>query len=71
VHDLGADGRGDGAIVEAILGMAAALGKSVVAEGVETEGQLARLVALGCDYAQGFGLARPLPADALEALLRA
>jgi diguanylate cyclase (GGDEF)-like protein len=71
VHDLGADGRGDGAIVEAILGMAAALGKSVVAEGVETEGQLARLVALGCDYAQGFGLARPLPAEALEALLRA
>jgi diguanylate cyclase (GGDEF)-like protein len=70
VGDLGEDGRGDGAIVEAILGMAAALGMRVVAEGVETEGQLERLVALGCDYAQGFHLARPLPIGELEALLQ-
>ena len=41
-----------------------------IPEGVETEGQLARLSALGCDYAQGFLLSRPLPAAEIEALLR-
>jgi diguanylate cyclase (GGDEF)-like protein/PAS domain S-box-containing protein len=71
VAGLGDDGDGDGAIVEAIVGMARALGMHVVPEGVETAGQLARLAAIGCDYAQGFHLARPLPADGLEALLRA
>jgi EAL domain-containing protein (putative c-di-GMP-specific phosphodiesterase class I) len=40
----------------------------VVPEGVETAGQLARLTELGCDFAQGFHLSRPLPAAALEAL---
>ena len=39
-------------------------------EGVETAGQLARLTALGCDFAQGFHLSRPLPAAEIEALLR-
>jgi diguanylate cyclase (GGDEF)-like protein/PAS domain S-box-containing protein len=70
VNGLGEDGRGDGAIVEAIVAMARALGMHVVPEGVETAGQLERLVAMGCDYAQGFHLSRPLtPAD-LEALVR-
>jgi diguanylate cyclase (GGDEF)-like protein len=69
VHDLGADGRGDSAIIEAIVGMAHALGMRVVPEGVETPGQLERLVELGCDYAQGFHLARPLPAAAIGELL--
>jgi len=62
VHDLGEDGRGDAAIVQAIIGMARALGLVVVPEGVETEGQLVRLIELGCQYAQGFHLGRPLPA---------
>ena len=70
MHDLGEDGRGDDAIVQAIIGMAKALGMRVIPEGVETAGQLARLTELGCDYAQGFHLARPLAAAAVEALLR-
>ncbi len=70
VMGLGEDGDGDGAIVEAIVGMARALGMGVIPEGVETEGQLDRLRALGCDHAQGFLLSRPLPAVELESLLR-
>ena len=70
VADLGEDGQGDAAIVEAIIGMAKALGMRVVPEGVETAGQLARLIELGCDFAQGFHLSRPLPAAEIEALLR-
>jgi diguanylate cyclase (GGDEF)-like protein len=68
VADLGEDGAGDAAIIQAIIGMAQALGMRVVPEGVETAGQLARLTELGCDFAQGFHLSRPLPAAALEAL---
>jgi diguanylate cyclase (GGDEF)-like protein len=70
VMGLGEAGDGDGAIVEAIVGMARALGMGVIPEGVETEGQLARLSAIGCDHAQGFLLSRPLPAEAIEDLLR-
>ena len=47
-------------IVRSILALAHNLGLEVVAEGVETREQLERLKALGCDYAQGFLLARPL-----------
>ena len=70
VSDLGRDGHGDAAIVEAIVGMARALGMRVIPEGVETAGQLERLVELGCDFAQGFHLSRPLAGPQLEALLR-
>ena len=70
VADLGEDGTGDDAIVQAIVGMAKALGMRVIPEGVETAGQLARLTELGCEYAQGFHLARPLAAADLEVLLR-
>ena len=70
VADLGEDGQGDSAIVEAIIGMAKALGMSVVPEGVETAGQLARLTELGCEFAQGFHLSRPVPAAEIDALLR-
>jgi EAL domain-containing protein (putative c-di-GMP-specific phosphodiesterase class I) len=51
--DLEGDQR-ELAIVEAVIGLAHALGLTVVAEGVETEGQLRILEALGCDRAQGF-----------------
>jgi diguanylate cyclase (GGDEF)-like protein len=47
------------AIIRAILGMAHGLGLEVVAEGVETEAQLTRLVELGCTIAQGYYLGRP------------
>jgi diguanylate cyclase (GGDEF)-like protein/PAS domain S-box-containing protein len=62
VAGLGAEG-GDEAIVAAIIRLAHTLGLEAVAEGVETPAQLARLRALGCNLAQGFYLARPMPAD--------
>jgi EAL domain-containing protein (putative c-di-GMP-specific phosphodiesterase class I) len=56
------------AIVEAIVGMARALGAEVVVEGVETEEMLAALRTLGCDYAQGWLVGMP---QTLEELLAA
>jgi EAL domain-containing protein (putative c-di-GMP-specific phosphodiesterase class I) len=55
--------RGDAAIVDSTIKLAHSLGLSVVAEGVETEGALRVLEQLGCDLAQGFHIARPMPAD--------
>ena len=40
-----------------------------MAEGVETDDQLAKLRTLGCDAAQGFLLGRPVPQDEVDALL--
>jgi EAL domain-containing protein (putative c-di-GMP-specific phosphodiesterase class I) len=51
------------------VGIGAALGLDVVAEGVETSAQLAVLESLGCGYAQGFLLSRPVSLAALCALL--
>ncbi len=65
VRDIGADPEHE-AVVRAIVSLGHALGKEVVAEGVETEAQLAFLRALGCDAAQGFLLARPRPAAELD-----
>jgi EAL domain-containing protein (putative c-di-GMP-specific phosphodiesterase class I) len=50
------------AVVDAIVGLAHALGVRVVAEGVETAVQHEALVALGCDALQGFHFGRPVPA---------
>jgi EAL domain-containing protein (putative c-di-GMP-specific phosphodiesterase class I) len=55
------------AIVSAVIRLAHELGLRVVAEGVETLAQRDILVGLGCDELQGFYLARPMPAEALEA----
>jgi diguanylate cyclase (GGDEF)-like protein/PAS domain S-box-containing protein len=57
------------AIVSAIINLARALRIYVVAEGVETEEQAARLYALGCDEAQGYLFSRPLPAEEISRLL--
>lgn len=57
------------AIVTAILRLSRALGRVAVAEGVETEAQHRFLADEGCPLAQGFLLARPLPAQGVEALL--
>ncbi len=64
VDGLGDDPE-DTAIVTAIISLGRALGLRVVAEGVETERQLAELRRLGCDRAQGFMFARPGPAARL------
>ena len=58
-------------IAETIITMAHALGKEVVGEGVETEEQLSFLREHGCDLAQGFYLARPLPVSDVTELLQA
>jgi diguanylate cyclase (GGDEF)-like protein/PAS domain S-box-containing protein len=61
----------DSAIVTAVLGLAAAVGMTTVAEGVETEGQLARLRELECPLVQGYHLGRPCGRDeAAEAVER-
>jgi len=69
VRDLTID-PDDAAIVTAIVAMARSLGVEVVAEGVETEEQLAELRRLGCHRAQGYYLARPMNAAAVARLLR-
>jgi EAL domain-containing protein (putative c-di-GMP-specific phosphodiesterase class I) len=56
------------AIVRAITGMAQSLGCDMVAEGVETQEQLLQLRALGCQYAQGWLVGKPMPIDEALAL---
>lgn len=68
VAGLGRDPK-DSAIVHAVIELAHALGITVVAEGVETPAQLEELRELGCDFAQGFYLARPQSAEAIDNLL--
>jgi diguanylate cyclase (GGDEF)-like protein/PAS domain S-box-containing protein len=53
------------AILEAVLGLAGAFRRRVVAEGVETADHGLMLLQLGCELAQGYGIARPMPASEL------
>jgi diguanylate cyclase (GGDEF)-like protein/PAS domain S-box-containing protein len=59
----------DSAIVSAVMALGHALGLTVTAEGVETEDQLRVLADLGCDAAQGYLFARPIPASDLPAFV--
>src|SRR5207302_5143300 len=59
----------DVAIAHAIVAMATTVGLRTVAEGVETPEQLRELRKLGCDYAQGYLFARPMPARQLTEIL--
>jgi EAL domain-containing protein (putative c-di-GMP-specific phosphodiesterase class I) len=59
----------DSAVVLAFLSLARSLGLKAVAEGIETEAQLARLIEEGCDIGQGFHFARPQAARDIEQLL--
>ena len=68
VGGLGVD-AGDETIVSAVLGLARAMKLEVVAEGVETRGQLERLRELECQRGQGFYWSRPLPAEAASGVL--
>jgi diguanylate cyclase (GGDEF)-like protein/PAS domain S-box-containing protein len=53
----------DFAIVKGVVGLAKAFHREVIAEGVETIAHGAALLHLGCELAQGYGIARPMPAD--------
>ena len=61
----------DATIVRTIIDMAHTLGFTVVAEGVESEQQAALLRALGCEQAQGYLFAKPMPADDLARFILA
>lgn len=56
-------------IVRALIGLARNLGKTVIAEGIETELQRAVLLAEGCPQGQGYLFGAPMPADELRMLL--
>ncbi len=62
---------GSGALIGAMVSMGQALGMTVVAEGIETAGELQELKDLGCDVGQGFHLGRPQPLDSLSQVLGA
>jgi EAL domain-containing protein (putative c-di-GMP-specific phosphodiesterase class I) len=53
----------DLAILEGVIGLAAAFKRKVIAEGVETIAHGTALLGLGCELAQGYGIARPMPAE--------
>jgi diguanylate cyclase (GGDEF)-like protein len=62
------DARG-AALVRSVIDLGRALGMDVVAEGVETTGQLATLQEMGCRFVQGYLLGRPVPVDALPEII--
>ena len=64
------DDPGDLAIVQGVVGLAAAFRRDVVAEGVEDVAHVRMLLSIGCDVMQGYGISRPLPAEAVEPWLR-
>lgn len=69
VRRMAIEGEEDPAIVSSIVSMAQALDITVVAEGIETPDQAARLRALGCEYGQGYLFARPQEARQAAGLL--
>jgi len=68
VQGVGTDAK-DTAITANVISLAHALGLIAIAEGIESEEQLASMRRLGCDQAQGYVFARPAPAAEIEALL--
>ena len=70
VRDI-TDDTEDKAIVSAIICLAGSLGLQTIAEGVETEGQLAFLREQGCNEVQGYYFSKPLPAEQFEAFVKA
>jgi len=68
VRDIPDDAKGM-EIAAVVVSLGKALGLEVLAEGVETEAQLAHLRRLGCDTLQGYLLARPMPAADVAALM--
>jgi EAL domain-containing protein (putative c-di-GMP-specific phosphodiesterase class I) len=70
VSQLGVSREGE-AVCRAIVALGRSLGVQVLAEGVETVGQMRALRALGCVTVQGFLFARPVPADQIPATILA
>jgi EAL domain-containing protein (putative c-di-GMP-specific phosphodiesterase class I) len=68
VADIGQDAS-DEAIIHSTLALAHSLGKSCVAEGVETKAQVEFLQMLGCDYLQGYLFSKPVPSNEVSNLL--
>jgi diguanylate cyclase (GGDEF)-like protein len=68
IQGMGPEGERD-EIVRAVVSLAHSLRMQVVAEGVETEGQLERLRAMRCDFGQGFLLCHALDAEGIDLLL--
>jgi diguanylate cyclase (GGDEF)-like protein/PAS domain S-box-containing protein len=60
---------GDRAIVQGVIALAVAFDRCIVAEGVETEELFRTLLEMGCEYGQGYGIGRPMPAGELPAWL--
>jgi len=56
---------GDYAIIEGVIGLADAFNREVIAEGVETVEHGIMLLLMGCQHAQGYGIAKPIPAIAI------
>ena len=72
IHQSFVDGLeddGEMSVLGAVVNLGHALGLSVIAEGVETDLQLAQLRRLGCDRAQGYLLGAPVPGEAVGAML--
>jgi len=55
----------DAVIIKAVITLSKAFGRGVIAEGVESVAHGEALMKLGCELAQGYGIARPMPGDAL------
>ncbi len=64
-----ADGQKDTLLVRSTIDLAHSLGLKVTAEGVETPTAHALLTAMGCDMAQGYLIARPMPLEDLMAFM--
>ena len=70
IRDVATDPSG-GSVVNSVIDIAHNLGLTAIAEGVETQEQLAFLAGCGCDMFQGYLFSKPLPADDFILLLRA
>jgi diguanylate cyclase (GGDEF)-like protein len=65
------DDAEDLAIIEGVIGLSEVFQRAVIAEGVETPEHGLLLMQLGCNLAQGYGIARPMPAEAVPAWVAA
>ena len=69
VNSVGENGE-DSQILQTIISLAKNLKMRVIAEGIETEGQLGILQNLGCEYGQGYLMSKPQPVDVMDELIR-